>query len=241
MLELCRKQIEEDNKKFGLNCTPPAKVPIFVGPYLDVKFEVDYEEFYEAYWLNPYRLGIADGKFEVQFFPPYSLLVIPEAQRYFDSRQSGTFSPRVSGLFEKHRHQKIEIILDAQRPDLIDLNIRRLAHKFVEMRGVENAETETGRIVQSTFHCREFTSWTAVNDYLNGTGTDYEEKTYVHRGDIFRCYDSYACSREFMPIKRENYDFLPSYADAMKIGIPKGFEDFYNLNQPEGYRSKKAC
>lgn len=240
MLEQCTEQIEADNIEFGLNCTPPEKPPIFVGPHLDIKFEVDFEEFYEPYYLDPYRLGIDDnGEFETQGFPPYSLLIVPEAQRYYDSRQSATFPPRVSGEYEKHRHQKINIILESQRPDLIDRNIRRLTHLFVEMRGVKNETNFAGRVEKTIFHTREFKTWQAVDEYLNGNGKDYKDKTFVHKGNIFACYNSYACAREFMPKRRGDYDYLPSYAEAMKNGIPKGMEKFYELTEPKGYRSKK--
>lgn len=246
MLDMCREQIKADNDKFGLDCPYPDKPPIFVGPFLDVKFEVDFEEFFEPYYLSPFHLGIAEEgekAFPVQFFPPYSLLVIPEAQRYFDARQSSTFPTRVSGFFEKHRHQHLDIILESQRPDLIDLNIRRLTHLFVEMRGVENETNFAGRVDSTTWHTREFTSWNAVNDYLNGTGTSYTEKKLKHNGNIFATYNSFACSKEFFP--RENggktsYDFLSSYAQAMEQGFPQGYEDYYRFTEPKGYRRKSA-
>ena len=78
-LEMCCEQIKSDNDKFGLNCPFPDKPPIFVGPFLDLKFEVDFEEFFEPYYLSPFHLGIAEegeNVYPVQFFPPYSLLII---------------------------------------------------------------------------------------------------------------------------------------------------------------------
>ncbi len=244
MLELCKEQIRKDNIEFGLDCPFPTKPPIFVGPFLDVKFEVDFEEFFEPYFLAPYHLGIKEeGKddFPVQFFPPHSLLIIPEAQRYFDARQSGTFPPRVSNFFEKHRHQHLDIILESQRPDLIDLNIRRLTHKFVEMRGIENETNFAGRVNATTWHTREFNGWNAVNDYLNGKNEDYTDEDINHNGNIFSCFDSYACRGEFLPkgkTDKESYTFLESYAAAMQKGFPKGFEDYYRLTEPKGYRKK---
>ena len=247
MLELCCEQIRADNEKFGLNCPFPDKPPIFVAPFLDIKFEVDFEEFFEPYFLSPYRLGIAEGgenPYSVQFFPPYSLLVIPEAQRYFDARQSGTFPARISAFFEKHRHQKLDIVIESQRPDLIDLNIRRLTHLFVEMRGVENEKNFAGRILSTTWKTREFTSWNSVNDYINGEDTDdYTDKTIYHNGNIFAAYDSYACAQEFFPKAkngRASYDFLASYSEAMQTGFPKGYEEYYQLTEPKGYRRKSA-
>ncbi len=240
MLELCKEQIIADNEKYGCNCTPPDQVPIFVGPGLDIKFEFDFEEFYEPYYLSPYRLGLDDGKFDVQFFPPYSLLVLPEAQRYYDGRQSSTFSPRVSGEFEKHRHHKINIILDAQRPDLIDLNIRRLCKCFIEMRGIENTTNGVGRVTQTLIRYREFNSWQAVQDYLNGNGTDYVEKTCVHKGNIFNCYNSFACAKEFIPKNKKDYTYLPSLNQISETGIPKGLELYYEMSEPKGYRGRTA-
>ncbi len=247
MLEMCCEQIKADNDKFGLNCPLPDKPPIFVGPFLDVKFEVDFEEFFEPYFLSPYHIGIAEeGKdvYPVQFLPPYSLLIIPEAQRYYDARQSGTFPTRVSAFYEKHRHQHIDIILESQRPDLIDLNIRRLTHLFIEMRGVDNEENFAGRVESTTWRTREFTSWNSVNDYINGKETDdYTDKPIHHNGNIFEVYNSHACAKEFFPkVKNGNtsYDFLRSYSETMENGFPNGYEEYYKLSEPKGYRSKKT-
>ena len=246
MLEMCCEQIKADNDRFGLTCPFPDKPPIFVGPFLDVKFEVDFEEFFEPYFLSPFHLGIAeDGEnaYPVQFFPPYALLVIPEAQRYFDARQSGTFPPRVSGFFEKHRHQHLDILLESQRPDLIDMNIRRLTHLFVEMRGVENKTNFAGRVEATTWHTREFTGWNAVNDYINGNESAFTEKTEYHNGNIFGCYNSYACAQEFFPRAKGgkgSYDFLQSYSRVMEQGFPNGYEEYYKLTEPKGYRRKTA-
>ena len=245
MLEMCREQIKADNDKFGLNCPLPDKPPIFVAPFLDVKFEVDFEEFFEPYFLSPYRLGIAeDGEnaYPVQFFPPYSLLVIPEAQRYFDSRQP--IHPRVSAFFEKHRHQHLDIIIESQRPDLIDLNIRRLTHLFVEMRGVKTEENFAGRVNSVTWQTREFKSLNNLDDYIKGNASEYTDKPIKYNGNIFAVYNSYACAREFFPkAKNENtsYDLLKSYSEAMESGFPQGFEEYYKLTEPKGYRSKKAA
>ena len=245
--ELCCEQIKADNEKFGLNCPFPDKPPIFVAPFLDVKFEVDFEEFFEPYFLSPYHLGLAEegeNPYPVQFFPPYSLLVIPEAQRYFDARQSGTFPTRVSGFFEKHRHQKLDIIIESQRPDLIDANIKRLTHLFIEMRGVENETNFAGRVLSTTWHTREFTSWNSVNDYISGKATsDYTDKVIHHKGNIFAAYNSYACAQEFFPKAKNgetSYDYLASYSEAMQAGFPKGYEEYYKLSEPIGYRRKAA-
>ncbi len=245
MLEQCREQIKADNDMFGLNCPLPEKPPIFVGPFLDVKFEVDFEEFFEPYFLSPYRLGIAENgenTFPVQFFPPYSLLVIPEAQRYFDSRQS--IHPRVSAFFEKHRHQHLDIILESQRPDLIDLNIRRLTHLFVQMLGVKTEENFAGRVNSVTWQTREFTSLNALEDYIKGNDTkEYVDKPIHYNGNIFADYNSYACAREFFPkVNGGNteYDFLSSYSECMEKGFPNGYEDYYKLTEPKGYRAKKS-
>lgn len=244
LFDLCCEQIEADNERFGMNCPLPDLPPIFVGPYLDVCMEIDYEEFYKPYHLAPYHLGIAEegeNARPVQFIPPYSLLIIPEAQRYYDSRQG--ISPSVSGFFEKHRHQHLEIYLESQRPDLIDLNIRRLTHKYVEMRGIENKTNFAGRVEATTWSVREFAGFNEVNDYLNGKNAKYTDKRITHAGNIFECYDSYACAKDFFPRAKNGvakYDFLRAYSSAMEQGFPDGYEEYYRLSEPKGYRKKSA-
>lgn len=242
--DLCCEQIEADNERFGMNCPLPDKPPIFVGPFLDVRIEIDFEEFFEPYHLSPYHLGIAEegeNARAVQFIPPYAVLIIPEAQRYFDGRQQ--IPPSVSAFFEKHRHQHLEIYLESQRHDIIDLNIRRLTHRFIEMRGVSNAESFAGRVESTTWRQREFTCLQDVDDYIKGKDVPYTDKFVIHAGNIFNCYNSYACAEEFFPRAKNGvteYDFLRSYSEAMEKGFPKGYEDYYKLTEPKGYRRRAA-
>lgn len=113
------------------------------------------------------------------------------------------------------------------------------------MRGVTNETNFAGRVESTAWRTREFTSWNAVNDYINGKDTnEYTDKTIKHNGNIFNCYNSYACAQEFFPKTKNgkaSYDYLSSYAQVMEKGFPNGYEDYYKFTEPKGYRSKKAA
>jgi len=82
-----------------------------------------------SYFVNPFNLGFANNKgVQTAFLPPYSLICITEGQKYFNSCMSLYFPDWQSRFFEQHGHNFLDILIDIQRPMLIDINIRELAN-----------------------------------------------------------------------------------------------------------------
>jgi len=66
-----------------------------------------------------------------EFTNPHDIIVIDECQKFWRQRQAGTFVPKFVQSLEEHRHHGVDIFFITQDPMLIDVNIRRMAERFV--------------------------------------------------------------------------------------------------------------
>ena len=65
-----------------------------------------------------------------QVFPPGSILIIDEAQMWFNSRKFEQFSDEDLLLFSQHRHFGYEMFLITQHPARLDKVIREICNIF---------------------------------------------------------------------------------------------------------------
>ena len=233
LLKLIRDRIELINESRITPLTAPTDPPIYTN--YEVKFLIGYEKHYEPYYINPYYLGLSNDKMKMQNIPPYSRLFISEAQRYYNSRKSSTLPDWVSRFYEMHRHYGIDIYLDVQRGKLIDLNIRELCKRFIEVQGITVERSGGTWIDKTRWECREFTSMQDYDDYVNGDGANYIETVYEYAGDIFASYNSTSCFNEFVPIEGEDFHYLP-YRQEGSHNPDDPAATFYNTTEPELYR-----
>lgn len=231
ILSYCREEIASENKKRPVPLSMPSAPPIFSDFF--VHFLDGYEREYSPYFINGYYFGIQNERMATQYVPPGSKIFLSEAQRYFDSRKSATFPDHVSRAFEMHRHFGLDIYLDAQREGLIDLNIRALCKRFIEVQKSEHERTASGRIIKTTFFCREFDDLISVEQYLSGVPTG-RETTYVNYGNIYRCFESCNHDEDFVPGKGMNYRYLPFLNKGETV--PENLKMFYETEEPKGYR-----
>lgn len=212
----------------------PSAPPIFTN--YEVKFLIGYKKYYEPYYINPYYIGLQNDKLPTLYLPPYSRVFISEAQRYYNSRKSLTLPDWVSRWFEMHRHYGIEIYMDVQRGKLIDLNIRELCKRFIEVQSME-LETNGGTWINRTrWHCREFSNMQDFDEYINGTGGTYKQTVYTYEGDIFKCYNSASCFSEFVPPEGANFQYLPYRSAGSDTPKDKTVEQFYTNGEPKAFR-----
>lgn len=224
-LTQARTLIEQENERREHPLTVPDKPPIFAN--YRVRFHTGYKKWFEPYFVNGYYLGLANDKMPTQFLPPGSAVFLGEAQRYFNSRKSKTFPDWVSRFFEMHRHYRVDIWMDVQRPILIDANIRELCKNFIEVQKMDHFYDNAGRITRTEFHVREFDRWGAVEQYLNTGAKVYTEPPpYINEGNIFRSFDSYSYFDEFVPAEEKDFNLL-------SFGGQGGF---YNTTEPKEYR-----
>ncbi|MDE6442779.1 MAG: zonular occludens toxin domain-containing protein [Clostridia bacterium] len=202
-----RRIIEEKNKKRKKKLTPPDRVPIYTVNF-KIRIPLPDGGVYETYEIKGKEIGLGKG---YRKFYPGSVIIVDEAQNEFNSKEN---LPRpVSAFFEKHRHARLEIWLAAQRPILINKDIRAITTHFIEIQKLEHKLNIFNEPYESCWTCREFDNNTAVEEYIEydkSSTTKYEpnykETTYRHRGNIFEIYDSYSCIDEYFPDEEEDFE-----------------------------------
>lgn len=214
----------------GYALNAPDRPPIFSD--FPMRFRTGYETWFETYYVNGYYLGLPNESQDVMYVPPGSVIFLSEAQRYYYSRKSNSFPEWVSRFYEMHRHYGLEIYMDVQRPGLIDANIRELCEHFIEIRELTHERNFAGRIMSSTWKCREWDNWKRVEQYLNTDVKNYEEREYTNKGDIFSNYDSFTYFDNFLP-KAGGFTYLPFEAS-------EDYAKFYSPTEPKTYRGGKA-
>ena len=236
LLEKTKELIDEANEKRLHKLSYPDKPPIFAD--FKVKFLVDYEQYYEPYFINGFYAGLPNDRLPVQFIPPGSKIFLSEVQRYYDSRKSSSMPNFISRAFEMHRHYSLDFWLDVQRPTLVDLNIRELCKRFIEVIEMENTLNSVGDVTRSVFRCREFGCWRDVAQYLETGAKTYKDTVFIHDGNIFDCFDSFNYFSEFLPGEDADFKYLPFRSRAEAAGSSDAA--YYNLSEPEAYRHEKG-
>lgn len=175
-----------------------------------------------SYFVNGYYLGFKNNsKHPTMFLPPGATIYISEAQEVFNSRESSRFPDFLSRYIEKHRHFDLNFFLDCQRGDLIDLNVRAIAEKIIDVREKRDKyNRKYGFLEKTVWICNEFQSWAEYESGAKGKKVKYE-----YDGDIHDCYDSQGCFLMFMN-GREDKDF--DLRENKQFGIDKESSIAYN-------------
>lgn len=236
LLHYARARIEAQNSTRATPLIVPDKPPIFAN--YAVKFKTGYEKSFEPYFINGYYLGLPNDRMPTQYIPPGSKIFLSEAQRYYNSRKSQTLPDWVSRFYEMHRHYGIDVYLDVQRANLIDLNIKEICKQFIEVQGMKHETDYAGRILRSTFICREFENWRNVEQYLESGAETYRKTTYINEGNIFRCFNSYSYFEEYLPDESKAFNYLPFVSRAEQKNITPDNEAFYRMSEPTEYRTQ---
>ncbi len=229
------ERIDELNENRVQLLTKPDGPPIFTN--YGARFKVGYEKHYEPYYVNTYYLGLQNERIPVQSVPPNSRIFISEAQRYYNSRKSQSLPDWVSRWYEMHRHFGIEIYMDVQRVKLIDLNIRELCQKFIEVQRTEHERDSADWITKTRWYCREFDNLLDVEDYLSGNSKNYRETVYEYEGNIFESFNSTSCASEFVPAEGEDFKYLTFNREG---GASDKNAEYYITSEPKNYRKDSA-
>ena len=65
----------------------------------------------------------------------------------------------LKSMYSMTIYPRIDVYLDVQRANLIDLNIKEICKRFIEVQEMKHETDYAGRILRTTFICREFGSW----------------------------------------------------------------------------------
>lgn len=241
MLGQSKKIITDINLTRKFKIPFPEQVPISAN--YEMHLPANCRKEFEPYWINPYLLGIPTGVPDenIQFVFPGSAIHITEGRKFWDGRESSSMPDNVSRWFETHRHNYLTIIIDAQRGEALDLNIRANANRFIEVLGMLNDEDAYGRVLRSTWYCREFYSLRDYESYLAGKPSHNRLTTYHYEGNIFECYNSRNCLLDFVPPDKEGaaYSALKQLSAEQIKQLPKKEALIYDTARPATYRLNK--
>lgn len=234
-LKRCREVIRSFNTGRKNDLTAPDKIPMYTN--YEVQCNAGYQTFYAPYWVNPFYLGFPNNRMQTQYILPYGELHITEGQKYWDSRESMTLPEHVSRWFEMHGHYGLDIFIDVQRGKLIDLNIRGLA-KFIDVQKMIHERDVYGRILSTTWICREFANSQDYDTYSDGGNVRYNLTHYTFRGNIFRIYNSRSCRADYIPPSFNDFSLLEYKNESDLIPLPESEKIFYLRDMPDGFRIK---
>ena len=170
----------------GFNLTCPTDHIVYTNYSVEAK--VQWYPDLLSYDLDGFDFGLYDIEHDTKFIPPYSSLFFMEGQTYLDSRQSRKFRASVSRAYELHRHYDLDIFIDAQRESLIDLNVRSLAAKVIELQEMTTKSDDMDNIVECAWKMRIFEDNKAYESYLSSnvlTGK-FIEKVVKFVYNVFR-------------------------------------------------------
>ena len=170
----------------------------------------------QTYDIDGYRIGFLSPLFKnPAYIPPYSIILLDEAQRYYDSRMSRSLREEVYRWYQLHRHDDLDVYLTCQRLGNIDINIRAIAERFIVVDNTELKKDDFGIIRKIIWYYHEFVSGDIAEKYQ--LEKDRSEFGRLGR-DIFDCFD---------------FDIFRCYSS--KGGRPAYFRGLVNTNTPIDY------
>lgn len=235
----CVEELQQLNSE-GFKFELPPHGPVYSNYPIAAQSGVN--EYTGSFYIDGFHMGFENNDVETFNVLPRSKLFLAEAQRYYNSRKSKDLPDWVSRFFEEHRHFGLDIMLDVQRPGLIDVNIRELAEEFIEVEQITQRKDEYGYITETDFYCKVFNDWKFVDKYLSGAADLYEKRIYAFDFNVFEYYQSESYYRNFLP--SSGFDYIDHVAleevekdvELAKLMYrqtpPKGF-------YPEGKGGKK--
>lgn len=193
--------------------------------------------------INPFRLGFANTDVDTHFNIPYEAIFITEAQKYLNSRMSTYYPDWQSRWYEQHRHNNLDIWLDAQRPTLIDVNIRELA-QFIDIVKLDVEYGSFNRPCRLTWHIRRIENSGLFDKYMASGKRDescYTSEKVVANFNVFACYDSQSCRPKFYQKHFESdFDYdLSSFTEESLDGYVRFLKEFDD-ELPDNFYKKKG-
>lgn len=232
----CKQRVSGLNDD-GFNYTLPEHAPVYSNYCITVP--KGYKQYELSYYIDGFHMGFTNDFVSVFNVYPGSKIFLSEAQRYYNSRNKGdkALPDWVSRFYEEHRHFGLDIWLDVQRPGLIDLNIREIAGRFVEVKKISLLNDANGFMVGTRFTVNEFDDWKTVDKYLvDGEAKGYVERVYDFPFNVFEYYVSENYFKSFLP--NTDFDNLHHMALADAEQDLELAKFMYRQTAPEGFYKK---
>ena len=232
LLNACRRDVAAVNA-LGYSFPVPTEVPVYSN--FPIRAHVGYDKYSETYYVDGFHLGFPNPDVKVLSVLPHAVIFLSEAQRYYNSRKSKDLPDWVSRWYEEHRHADLNVWLDVQRPGLIDLTIRELCGRFIEIEGMQNVRDERGSVVMNIFSVKEFGSWAHVDKYLSsGNAEAAERREYVYHGNVFEAYESRCYFNQFIPKAADYARFKHTFSDD-SVTQTEITREMYSQLPPKGF------
>lgn len=226
----CAKKVKKYNNG-GFSLTVPREHLV----YSDYDIFTHRKTLY-SYYVDGYKLGLNTPEYPTAFLPPHSRVYLDEAQRYYNSRESSKLADFVSRFFELHGHFWLNITLAVQREKLIDLNIRQISARVLEVRELKHTY-DCGIIVRSTWHCREYENTAEAEKSVSGEKGNYKNVKFVFEGNIFKHYDSYFHELSFLSGREaSNFDCKPNGGYSCTVAGVKEFNAAHGFTVPDNFQ-----
>lgn len=233
----CIQKVQALNQS-GFNYSLPDRSPVYSN--YPISAHVGYKKYVDSYYIDGFHMG-----FENEFVPvipllPGSKVFITEAQRYYNSRKSGELPAWVSHFYEEHRHYYLDIFLDLQRLTLLDLSIRGIAGRIVQVVDVNHKIDYAGNVFESTFKLREWHDVAAAEAFIaNSSLKNYEIVTESYACNVFEAYKSRSFFKAFLP--KEDFMLLEHVGEVIN-GVELSFvKQIYSQTAPYGFSNSEAA
>ena len=219
-----------------MNLTMPAIRHLVYSDY-----PIKVNTLYKTYTVDGFEIGLPNIFFKTAFLPPYSTIILDEAQKYFDSRNTKYLREEVYRWFQLHRHNHYNVILTCQRIGNIDINIRALADRVIVCEGIEVKEDSYGTANKITWNTREFLSADVAEQYClskeqNQTKNYGKANKMVSKYPVFNFYNSYGNKPVFYNMNEtRNYDYYSEDGYEMTLDSFMEFNQEHYFVCPQGY------
>lgn len=194
----------------------------------------------ESRKFRPFYYGYKNEFVKTDFLTPYDVLLTTEGQKYWNSRKSKNYPDWQSRAMEQIGHNNLLLLIDVQRPVLIDVNIRELS-KFIEVVSLNKIFSKYGQIVGLKWHLKLIENSFLLDKYLSsGKTLELPEIDIEIDYNVFNIYVSKCCQPKFFQGHIYDSPDESVYSDIEKTiqGFNKYIEETKDDDIPIGFYQK---
>lgn len=198
---------------------------------------------FKSYVVDPYKVGFHCKDYETTPLPPYSFLILTEAQSIFNAYLWNYFRPEVRRYWETSRQTEVEIIIDTNSPNLIYKGMRELLNRIIYLYApVEEIKDKNGIVIGHKLYAKEFKKYNQLEKYFetNNEKLVKEEYVLILNRCVYPNYNTKQC--EYLALKgREMDDYIIEHFPEIKtVEDVETFVSNFGLYMPEGYLIKSS-
>lgn len=200
--KLATKFNKELNEKYGYNLHIDGRHLYYtnIAGYLDSACTV------KTWACDFSKFAIPNDDFEVDYFPPYSVLFFTELDIQAFCRNWQQFSDWYIFLFKYFRHMHYTIVFDLQKDGMLDKALRGLCTLSIYIKEAQNKESflfkkVKGRTTRFKMTAPFDQDVARESRLIKGQRKNFgETKDYVHyyKGNIFKQYNSFSAIPYFL-------------------------------------------